>query len=232
VCIGAFCPLFLRKSGELIVKPKPVYQRDVWKSIDKTGKIFDEPVTEIPSWKNWSVSFDHFGDETRKRIAEDGIIETINLSYSRVPPFLVKMGNLRGFVNESGTFVIEPKYKYAERFRDGLALVTLDYKDWTMIDKSGAVKFTLPAGQRPETRKLSARGNLLVSKRDSGNLLAEFSVYNVRTGQLTPLSSAAASDEFKQADTFSEELARKFLKQNSKLRTGTIGKSIDGSGFM
>jgi hypothetical protein len=211
LCFGATIPIFIKEQRKRAETSVPEYQLDVWKSIDKTGRLFDEPVTDIPAWKNWTVSFDHFGDETRTRPELGGAVETDYLSCGAAPPYLVKKGERKGYVNESGALVIEPIYMDAQRFRNGLEAVSLDYKTWQMIDKSGAVKFSLPSGQQPYDGRVSARGNVLVSKREQRSMNSKSSLYNLRTGKLLPYSYSAESDEFQPVDTFSEGLARKFL---------------------
>lgn len=46
-------------------------------------------------------------------------------------------GSLHGYIDQSGKIVIEPKYKYAEGFSDGKAVVKVDDYNYEIIDKTG-----------------------------------------------------------------------------------------------
>jgi len=49
-----------------------------------------------------------------------------------------------GFIDRAGGFVIPPSYRAANSFSSGVALVSLDYKTGSVIDRSGNHQFTVP----------------------------------------------------------------------------------------
>ena len=73
----------------------------------------------------------------------------------------VRVHDQWGFVDVNGAFVIEPRFREANDFREGLAVVLVD--GWVYVDKSGKVAFqsegfdaamrAFPKGSPPRERE-------------------------------------------------------------------------------
>lgn len=48
-----------------------------------------------------------------------------------------------GYIDQSGTVVVQPRYTYAGAFSDGLALVDQGKRQWAFIDRNGRVVFSV-----------------------------------------------------------------------------------------
>lgn len=68
-------------------------------------------------------------------------------------------GQKRGYIDKTGKFVIEPEYDSCEQFREGIAIVSKDFRNMTMdcLDRTGKVIGHLPTGNRTYGNGLCAR---------------------------------------------------------------------------
>lgn len=119
---------FIDKLGEFVIKPqfdvaygfhcglaavKPRLNKDTWRYIDKTGKTVIAPKAGVEYGSSFSEGLAMF--------------KAANNLY----------GYMFGFIDKSGQVVIEPRFRLAGQFSEGLALVATETDGWGFVNKKG-----------------------------------------------------------------------------------------------
>ncbi len=126
---------------------------DKWAIMTREGKIISDwqpdsgilfyslPDSDItPFMKKKKIGFiEYKSDGSYKVIIEPKFDETQpEFSENLVA---VKIKDKWGFADKAGNFAIEPKFVYAENFKNGLAVVGIEPAIWGIVDKTGKVLF-------------------------------------------------------------------------------------------
>ena len=137
------------------------------------------------------------------------------------PLFDAKKGELYGYINTKGEFVIEPKYYIAMEFSEGVAAVKFDGEDsFKLIDKKGDV--------------VGATDASWVDPFCEGLAVAQVGGYDGKYGYIDKSGKMVISAQFDFADDFSEGMA--IVKIGDKFgfidKTGNmvVGLQFDDAG--
>jgi hypothetical protein len=143
---------YANKQGEIVIAPKfddggdfseglaPVRMGELWGYIDREQRMVIPPqFTDADSFHDGMAS---------ASIIKNPIGDDASLSDTYLMVMGRRRGEYAGYINRSGTFVIEPQFARAHPFSEGRAAVAVDsgkplVRRWDIIDKSGKVVFTV-----------------------------------------------------------------------------------------
>lgn len=146
-------PVYINRKGEIVLRPNVVIAHNffdglamVWNGgkykdpnldefygygfMDKTGKIvIPEIFDKANDFHEGLAAVGVWDDKVKKQYGWVQIGDRYSFS---------GLLDKYGFINSEGKFVIQPQYRFAHDFHEGLAAVFLDY-NYGYIDKDGAV---------------------------------------------------------------------------------------------
>jgi hypothetical protein len=128
---------YIDRAGKMVIPPQyretaqfsqglaPVLKGDQWGFIDKSGKFIIQP------------QYDALLGSAKARgwVGSDFPEGWVGFSEGLTP---VKVGNVWGYIDQSGKLVINPQFEEAQSFSEGLAAIKLGDR-WGYIDKSGKI---------------------------------------------------------------------------------------------